>query len=224
MDLEPEKKQLSNGFRVSEPYSVSKMPPNYVADMVAAIKRERPFEPRVVPTHFKGKLISELSASERDEFIFSVQAKSTQTTLSRDPSEDAAYIYAKKNTPIDPSAQVRDESGNIDHGTRHLGVEELLLVEDTRRKPKNSLGQGTESGASEETRKRASEAFTYSKPYNPTDAELDRLQKIRAVEAGEVAIPEFGAHEAERAEYKLDLMERLRLWFDEKFGDSWLFK
>lgn len=223
MDLEPEKKQLSNGFRVSEPYSVSKTGID-VADMVAAIKRERPLEPRAVPTHFKGKLVSELSASERDEFIFSIQAKSTQTTLSRDPKDDAAYIYAKKNTPIDPSAQVRDQDGNIDYGTRHLELEEIDLIKQNRYSPKNSLWQGTESGASEETRKRASEAFTYSKPYNPTMAELERLQKLQGVDPTEVSIPEFGAHEADKAEYKLDLRERFRLWFNEKFGDSWLFK
>lgn len=205
------KRTLTGGWRITEPYSVSKDEGRYarqVAEEVKAIPRLKP----KVPTHFNGKLIADLTPEERLEFFISMQQPSTQKTLRRDPKDDAQYIFDKANKPIDPSAQVRDADGNVDTGDRHLGIEEMLLVEDTRRKPKNSIGQGTKGSVDAEKRDRGIHAFTYSKPYDPSADELERLQKIKAVKATESAIPDFSPAKPEPKEYNPGTILRAIHW------------
>lgn len=198
---------------MSEPYSEGRDTAE-IQRVAKEILRSRPCEPRKVPTHFNGKPVVELNSDERKEFILSMQAPSTQATLRRDRSEDAAYIEAKKNTPISASAQVRHEDGSINYGERKTSIDEVLLIEDTRRKPKNSIAQGTEGSVSKEKRDKGIWAFAYSKPYNPSDAELKRLKKIDSIQDAEVANAAANAPQKKRPWWKF--------WQKKEFdSDKW---
>jgi len=165
-DFEISKRRLSSGWRVGEPYTVSKQE-DYVKRMVEeTLKGPRPGP--VIPT--------------------TIQAKSTQATLDRDPKDDAKHIERlfgpmPEGWKAVPDADMETEEGRAKGvAKRELGIDEVLLIEDTRRKPKNSVGQQETPTLTPEAKQRAVEAFTYSKPADLSLEPAERLKNITKLE------------------------------------------
>lgn len=161
---------LPNGWRLSEPYSESKQGEyvKRVTEELAAIPRMK-----IPPTK--------------------TQTPATQALLdaqkSRPEWQDEEYIRDKWAKDFPEHAQVRNPDGSVNTGERQLGIQETLLVEDIRHKGRNTLGQSAEGSVSKEKRQKGIEAFTYSKPANPTEAEIARLKKLEPMEAVVVSVP-----------------------------------
>lgn len=164
-------------------------------DMMARelLTRPRPPKPNV-PTHFNGKLIKDLSDSERQDFYFSMQPESTKAAMiaqkERDPEDDANW--ANRPLPLNwkavPEADMDTPEGrDLAVAKRALDPNEVDLVKQNK-VGRNTLGDSEDSGTSKETRKRSIEAFTYSRPYEPTDNELTKLGAIKPLK--NVAIPD----------------------------------
>lgn len=163
-DSEDYKRVLSNGMRVSEPYSISKQ------------------------SEYVRRVTEEIRASPREKIPgTTTQAPSTVMLLeaqkNRPECDDAAYWKMRRDTPIDPKAQLRHEDGTINHGTRSLGIDEVLLVEDTRRKSKNAIGQSEEGSVDAQKRERGIQAFTYSRPADLSQPEIDRVKVLGGMDA-----------------------------------------
>jgi len=113
------------------------------------------------------------------------QAHSTAMALAaqslRDPSEDEAYW----SRPINPDYLANPNAKNHDEltGKRELGIEEMILYTDYRHSPKNSMGTEDLTMQTPENRRRAVEAFTYSKPAELTKEELKRVTKLVPIES-----------------------------------------
>lgn len=165
-----EQRPLPNGWRLSLPYEQSRE--------TAHVKR----------------MVDELKAIPRQKIPpTTTQAPSTQALLdaqkARPEWEDAKYIREKWAKDFPEHTQVRNPDGSIDVGERPVSINEALLVENTRRAQKNTIGQSTESSVSGEKRQRGIEAFTYSEPANLSNAELERLAKLNEMEAVVAAEP-----------------------------------
>src|SRR5665213_1475981 len=139
----------------------------------ALLKGPRPPKP-IAPTHFNGKPVTKLTDEERQEFYLSMQPVSTQAVLRRDPKDDAEAW----NRPILNWKAVEGCDTTTPEGIakavakRALDPAEVVIVEGIRRKARNTLGDSKDSAFSKETKERAAQAFTYSRPANPTAIEL----------------------------------------------------
>lgn len=215
-----EQRPLPEGWRMV-PFPVEKIEAHErnakeIAKLIDAIPRVK----SKAPDTWNGKPVESLTAEEREAFIFSLQPESTQKAIvaqkSRKPSEDNDYLLRPiENAVANPEAKSLDELT----AKRTLGIEETLLVEDIRRKGRNTQGQSAQGSVSEEKRTAGIEAFTYSKPAEPSDADIKRLLKLREMKA---VIPS-PIYDPEPAKPKdLGRLERFRLWFNEKFGD-WIY-
>lgn len=158
------KRVLSNGMRVSDPYTVSKQS--------AYVKR----------------MVEELGAIPRDKRPpTTTQEPSTIALLAaqklRPESEDAAYITLRRNTPIAKEAQVRHADGTVNTGERQLNYQDVLLFEDNRKKARNTIGQSELSSVDAEKREKGIHAFTYSKPAEPATEDLQRLKLLMGMDA-----------------------------------------
>lgn len=137
-------------------------------------------KPREKLTHYNGKLIAELDGQEKEDFYLSMQSPAMQVALiaqkERNPSKDQEWSERPipENYLANPEARTQDEMV----AKRELGIEETLLVEDIRRKSKNTRGQSGLSSVDAEKRTKGIEAFTYSKPAELTIAELKKVTKL----------------------------------------------
>lgn len=163
-DSDDYKRVLSNGMRVSEPYTVSKQSA-YVKRMVDELKAI-PREKRPPTTTQEPSTVALLEAQRL-----------------RPESEDAAYIALRRNTPIAKEAQVRHADGTVNTGERHLNYQDVLLFEDNRKKARNTMGQSELSSVDAEKKEKAIQAFTYSKPAEPAAEDLKRLKSLTEMDA-----------------------------------------
>ena len=157
-----------------------------MANLIDAIPRIK----SKAPDTWNGKPVQSLTDAEREEFIFSLQPESTQKAMvaqkTRKPSEDNDRLLRPiENALANPEAKSLDELT----AKRTLGIEETLLVEDLRRKGRNTLGQSVDGSVSEEKRTAGIEAFTYSKPAVLSDADIKRIKKLNELEAWIAATP-----------------------------------
>ena len=179
----PPERGMSNGWKTSEPYRESKQA-RWVKEMTEeTLKEGRPPNPQV-PTHFNGKPVAELDAGEREAFIFSLQAKSTQEALlaqkTRRPEDDLEHVLR----PMNPDYLAVKDAKSMDElvPRRDIDPQAYDSYKAMQRGEKNTKGtRGL--GSSEEAKRRAIEAFTYSKPAEPSVADLKRLKKIDPMEA-----------------------------------------
>lgn len=155
------KRELSNGWRISEPYRESKQTAyvKQVTEELLAIPRQK-----IPPT--------------------TVQPASTQATLDRDPALDA--LHWNRQTPLEwkavPDADLTTEWGREKAvAARQLKPQEMLLIEDIRHKSRNTLGDSDSSSMDKEKRETAIQAFTYSKPAELTAEQLKRVTKLEEI-------------------------------------------
>lgn len=100
-----------------------------------------------------------------------LQCASMQAIIDRDPSKDAEHW----NRPIPVNAQIKDSTGEVYVAERQTTIEEVKVVEEYRRKSKNTFGDAVSSNqgssVTESKRVSASSAFTCTPPaiLNPED-------------------------------------------------------
>ena len=208
---------LPEGWRLSEPYSEMRDPKHFKRMLEESMQAPRPEKP-VIPETFNGKKVSELSDSEKELFYLSLQTESTRLAIEnqkkRKPEDDLEWVLR----PM-PACLANPEAKNKDELVSKRGLEpqEVTVVEGMRRQSKNTLGTSELSSVTEEARERAIHGFTYSKPAEPSVTELRRLKKLVEVEA--IRPAEAPTTADDKREYKLTMLEKMRLWFNSKFGD-----
>lgn len=211
---------LPEGWRVSEPYVEMRNRKEFERILEEVKAGPRP-PPPVIPDTFNGKAIAELTEKEREAFIVSLQPESTKKALelqkTRAPEDDIDWVLRPMPACLaNPEAKNKDELVS----KRALDPQEVTLVEGMRRQSKNTVGTSSLKSFDEEKRTKGIEAFTYSRPAEPSIAELRRLKKmeeiIEAVQPEEAPKSKIdGDYEALSKTWR----EKFRLWFNEKFGD-----
>jgi hypothetical protein len=179
----PPEKERSGGWKVSEPYREMKQEKWFKEMLAETLAENRPPKP-VVPTHFNGKPVSELDVGEKEAFIFSLQAKSTQEALTaqktRRPEDDLEHVLR----PMNPDYLAVKDAKSLDElvPRRDIDPQAYDSYKSMQRSEKNT--KGTKGlGIGEEAKRRAVEAFTYSRPAEPSLADLKRLKKITPLDA-----------------------------------------
>lgn len=217
-----EKIHTPSGWRVSQPYSVPKE-----GDTVKRMVEELsaiPFERRRGPTHFKGKPVSELTAEERREMIFSMQQPSTQKALllqkTRDPKDDHAWANRPipKEAIINPDAKTPEEAVGPH---RNISADEYELFTANRRAQKNTIGTSDLSSVDREKKERAVHGFTYSKPANPSPDEIGRLKRLK--ETGAVPPAEAPKQEEDKPKDQEGLLSKAVSWLQSNLPE-WFWK
>lgn len=174
-----------NPYTINEDAFVRTLDNQNYAEWMAKelLKGPRPPKP-VVPSHFNGKLVSELNEDEKQAFYLSMQPESTKTALKRDPKDDADHwnreIFDWKAIP---DADMETEEGR-DKGVAIRSVDPND-ADDYRaaKKGKNTLGMSTTSGFSKETKEKSVWAYTYSKPADLTPEEKRKVTKLTPMES-----------------------------------------
>ena len=123
-------------------------------------------------------IIEELKAIPREKLkVTSIQSASTQKLLNMTDEELLSY----RNRDFPPPG-AKAEHPETWAGTRKIDPFEFNLIEDTRRKPKNSIGQSMKSSASDERKENARQAFTCTPPTEITEMDkVTRLELIRVL-------------------------------------------
>ena len=213
------KQMIDKGWRISEPYSFETKKEEREIIVKELLSGPRPPK-REVPKTFNGKPLNELSKKEWDDFIFSMQTPAMQAAIleqkKRNPEDDLEWILRPISACLaNPEAKNQDELVK----KRNVGIEEFSLVEGMRRSQKNTVGTSTLTTINEDRRNKGVEAFTYSKPANPSTADLKRLKKVEPIQDAIQPIE----REEKFSEYKKGFFEKLRLWIDDRFG-NWIYK
>lgn len=208
-----------SGWRFSEPYGFEKNKDKREAIVKELLAMPRP-PARDIPKEWNGKPLNELTEKEKEEFYFSMQPPSTQAALlaqkKRNPDDDLEWLLRPIPECIaNPNAKNKDELV----AKRNVGIEEFTLVEGMRRAQRNTVGESKAASVDSEMRSRAVHAFTYSEPANPSISDLKRLKRLSEFEA----VPVEQVVEKIVME-KVSVWERFRLWFNKKFGDTWIYK
>lgn len=185
MELNPENEpiQRSNGWRLTAEYPEQR-DAEYMCQMVEeTLADPRPPKP-IIPTHFNGKLIADLSASEKEDFYFSMQLPFTQTAMKaqkeRHPSEDREHaLRPMADCLAVPHAKTKEELV----AERHISIKDFNLAESARRTQKNTRGQSELGSVDPQKRERGIQAFTYSKPVELTDSELKKVTKLEEIKS-----------------------------------------
>lgn len=126
-----------------------------------------------------------LKQPDVDPKILAIQQPSTKRDLLRPVSQDEEW----RNRPIPESAlfsldklMAMTEKEKLAHvGARDLSVEEILIEETRRRRPKNSQHQSELSSVSPEKKSKAEQAFRFT-PTNPlSESELERKVQLTPI-------------------------------------------
>lgn len=155
-----DKRILSNGWRVSEPYRESKQA-DYVKQMTTellAIPRQK-----IAPT--------------------TEQSASTQALLEAQKfrPEWRDKEYWDRALPTDWKAVPEAKSNDESVGMRSFTPTEFVLAQSARDAPKNSIGQSESSSVDSEKREKGIEAFTYSEPAKLTPEQIKKLTKLTEI-------------------------------------------
>ena len=176
----PVTNRIGDGWKISDDYSVSKWHPDYLKTQVEETLAEGPRPLPFVPKEFNGKLIADLTPEENKAFIFSIQAKSTQEAMERQatrrPEDDLEY----KLRPISEDYLAVKDAKTKEELTaeRNIPVSEFHAFDSFRKKQKNTRGEQKEDTLSDAMRDKAINAFTYSRPANPSISDLKRLTNM----------------------------------------------
>lgn len=153
-----------------------------IAKALAAIPKMK----RDVPTHWNGKPIADLSSSEKEEFYLSQQPESTKTALI---AQKSRKLEDDENNFLRP-LPLEDEWKRDPDIRREITPDEFMLYKGVQRAEKNTIGQTLKGSVDLEKREKGIEAFTYSKPANPSDADLKRLKELSPIKAVTPSEPE----------------------------------
>ena len=204
------KRVLSNGWRVTEPYSVEKNTAYRLRMYDESILAGHP-PPKELPV-FK-------SEEEKQAFIFEMQQPSTKAALlaqkDRKPEDDLEHLLR----PIPPEYLANPNAETHDELTamRPLKPDEIQAHLSTKRN-RNMLGESKASSIADK-RQSGINAFTYSKPYEPTVEELKKLTKSAPIDSVE---PEFRAPPEQVAEPE-SYLSRAVSWLQSKLPE-WMWK
>jgi len=128
-------------------------------------------------SEYTAMMVKSLNAIKREKKPgTTTQCASTMANLERQktrkPHEDMDWVLR----PIDPSYLAVPDATNLEQltGKRQFDFDQVMILS-TKDGSKNSLGDGFKSSTSPEHREKAIHAFTYSKPYEPTDEERERM-------------------------------------------------
>lgn len=137
----------------------------------------------VVYADYMNLSLKELAKNRPKKPASTEQAPSTAQALKRQaerhPSEDKEWmIRDMPNCLANPEANTKDELVN----KRNVDAQDALLHRSTQQS-RNQLGDSKESSVTPKARDRGINAFTYSKPYVPTDTEIKRFNKLEAMDA-----------------------------------------
>lgn len=155
------KRVLSTGWKVSDPYPISRQE-EYVKRVVEELKAIPRL--KIPPT--------------------TTQCASTQAVLDRDPSKDAEYWNRSipENWKAVPDADLSTPEGRDKAvAKRNVDPTEVAIAEDARRKSKNTIGDSEASSVTPEKRERGIWAFTYSKPVQLTPEQLKKVTKLEEI-------------------------------------------
>lgn len=160
-----------------------------------------------------------------------VQAKSTQATLDRDPADDDKHIARLVGPMSDswkaiPSAKTLDEAV----GARYIDPVEASHFESIRRRPKNSLGQSEKSAVTPSRREAGIQALRYTPPAKVTQKEVEsravNLVQYKSEPMTEewVQIPWYKAliHWIKGNKVKQEITDTKRTWSDEILPDPYV--
>jgi hypothetical protein len=204
-------KQLSGGWRMSSPY-VEQKQKALMDRMVREIMDGPRPPPRIIPTHFEGKLIADLSAKEMEQFHLSMQTEATRAAIlaqgSRRPEDDLEHSLR----PIPKEYLANPEAETVFDliGTRKLDHEQAGHYQQWRKTQKNTIGTSDLSAFTKARREKAAQAFTYSPPASPSLEDLRRLKKLKGIDA----VQPSGEKDAEAPKEK-------RHWFPAFWGKFW---
>jgi len=125
----------------------------------------------------------------KEEWIFSLQAKSTQEIIMKQKDPDYRRDWS---SPFEIDPTVRKEDGSIDTGERSVSIDEFQSFKSMQRASKNSLGQSEESSVTKESRDRGAHHFVVSPPAKITEAEKDKVTTLTApIKGVPASLPEY---------------------------------
>lgn len=150
-----EKIHLPNGWRATPTLN-----PPHLEEILRIAEEMK--KTRVVRPPWEGQCASTMAALERQK--------------TRKPEDDKEWA----NRPLPKEAQVRDDQGEVFIPKWSGDAKEVTVVEDIRRKARNTLGQTDLSGTTALSRESAANAFTYSKPATLTAEEKKKVTEIKA--------------------------------------------
>lgn len=140
---------MKGGWRVSQPYLIPRQK-EYMDNVVEQLKKNPPMK-RHIP-----QFASTLANLE----------------LQKDPDYKRDWT-----APLPDNVLARPDAIGVDElvGRRTFDPMEIAIVEDIRRKARNTLGQSELSSTSEESRERAVHHFMVSPPAELTEEEKERV-------------------------------------------------
>lgn len=135
--------------------------------------------------YMRGALLRQRPIVKSSFVASSVQSASTQAILDRPESEDAKY----RNRPI-LNWQAVPNAKSIDKAVakRDFDATQVQIIEDHRRKSKNSIGDAVsygDSGMSKESRSKAIDSYMYSQGITFSADLISQFQKTFALTAFE---------------------------------------
>lgn len=161
---------MKHGWRIIPKLHGDPLYADYVKRMAAEQLKTQPRRPKPVKPE----------GMSQEEWIFSMQPKSTQEIMIKQKDPDYKRDWSAPlpdNVLANPNAKTKEEL----IGERRLSLEEISHVEAIRRRSKNSLGQSEASSTSKETRERAAHHFNVTPPALLTDEEIHALTDLAAL-------------------------------------------
>lgn len=180
---------MKHGWRIIPKLHGNPQYADYVKRVAEAQLKQVPRKPKPV----KPEGMSE------EDFIFSLQPKSTQAALikHKDPDYkrdwDAPIEGWQTNPDLDPKdyATFDDYLAAITN-QRDLPLDQVNHIEAIRRRSKNTLGQSEESSVSEESKDRAKHHFLVSPPALLSKEEMDNVTNLtKPVPGVPASLPEI---------------------------------
>lgn len=169
-------------FKITEGHIRKQSDIDYANNMAKALlDGPRPPKP-VIPTHFNGKLVADLSYSEKEEFYISMQPPSTQAALRRDPKDDEKHWNREiKDWKANPTADLTTEAGrDAAVALRPLNPQEIDIAK-ANKIGRNTLGDSKNPSADKEKKERSVWAYIFSRPATLTEEEKTRVTKLEPI-------------------------------------------
>ncbi len=154
------------------------------------------------------RLMGQALANVKKRPPTTTQCASTQAILDRPVDQDEAHFNRSiLNWKAVPNAKTDDERV----GWRERDPSQVIVVEDIRRKGRNTIGQPNLSGSTPETKERAEHAFSYSQPAALTHEQIQQVLSLNKLIRHELTARDLPA------EPKPSVWKRTKNWFKETF-------
>lgn len=124
---------------------------------------------------FMEMMVKELSKQPKKPAT-TTQCASTQATLNRPKEQDEAHFNRVIEKYWEPTTEL---------GRKDFDPTQVAIIEDLRRKSKNTLGASPYSSMTPESRERAIEAFTYTPPAALTPEQILKAKQTHVTQITE---------------------------------------